>query len=94
MLDEVVKEVNDASTIIQPMHRVILNSIGRDENDYDMEVAECVLQLQATQVENATRKIEELSETEQQSQQVVQKDPELQDLPKHLKYAFLGENPL
>lgn len=56
---------------------VILNSKKWVETNSNMEVAEWSLQLQATQVEDATRKTEELSGTEQQSQQVVQKDPKL-----------------
>lgn len=84
----------DASTSAQPMERVIMSSIEHVRNDANLEVAECLLQLQATHVEDTTRKIEELSETEQLNQSVVQKDPELKELPKHLKYVFLGENPL
>lgn len=63
MCKEVVNEVHNESTIKKLMDWVILNSIKQVENDFDMEVDECLVQLQATQVENTTNKIEELSET-------------------------------
>lgn len=45
------------------MDRVKVNSIEQVEDEYDIEVIKCLLQ--ATQVEDAIRKIEELGKTEQ-----------------------------
>lgn len=60
-----------------PMDWVILNFVEQVEDESGMEITKCLLQLQATQVEDATSKIEELSETEQLMQFVVQKDLKL-----------------
>lgn len=49
------------------MERVIINSLERFEDESYMEVAKCLLQLQATQVEKATRKIIELSGSEKEN---------------------------
>lgn len=48
MLKEVMTEVHDESITKKPMDWVILNSIEQVENDYNMEVVECLIQLQAT----------------------------------------------
>lgn len=43
LMDEVVKEVNSADEMASPMGRVILNSVEQVEDEYDMEVVECLL---------------------------------------------------
>lgn len=90
-MEEVVQEVTVAETHSPLMDRVIINLVEKVEYEHDMEIAECFLQLQATRVDNAMRKIEELGGTDKPNPIQAQKDPELKEFPKHLKYVFLGE---
>lgn len=94
VVEELVQEVTAAETPSPLMDLVIINSVEQVKYEHYMKVVEYLLQLQATQVDHATIKVEEFSGHEQQGQPLVQKDHELKDFPKHLKYVFLGENPL
>lgn len=57
-----------------------------------MEIAEGLLQLQETHVNHAMKKIEDLGGNSQQSQPLVQKDRELKEFLKHMKYVFWVRN--
>lgn len=94
MVEEIVKKVLTTKTPSLPMDRVMVYSVEQVEHEYDIELIKCLLQLQVTQVDDATRRIEELGRNEKQNQQVTQKDPEFNELPKHLKCVFLSDNPL
>lgn len=94
MMEELVQEVTTTKKPSLLVDRVLINSIEQVEEEVGLEMVECLLQLQATHVDHATRKVEELGGNEQQSQPTVQKDPELKELSKHVKYVFLGEKPL
>lgn len=56
------------------MDCVILNSIEVVKNDSNIEVAKCLLQLQAIRVEKATIKIEDLYGSEQKSSEKILND--------------------
>lgn len=60
IVDKFVQEVMEAETPSLPMGRVIINLDEQVEYEFYMEVSECLLQLQETWVDKATRKIEEL----------------------------------
>jgi len=83
-----VDETNEEETPVQPLERVMTNSIECGEKNTSDEVDECVQQLKASKVESANRKFEVLETT------VVGKPvaPELKELPSHLKYVFLSED--
>lgn len=76
-MEEVIQEVTAPETPSPQMDHVIINSVGQVENASNMVMVECSLQLQATHVDHAMRKIKELGGNEQQSQLVVPTDLEL-----------------
>jgi len=88
VIDCLVDETNEEETPVQPLERVMANSIECSEKNTNDEVDECVQQLKASKVESANKKFEVLETT------VVEKPvaPELKELPSHLKYVFLSED--
>lgn len=94
MVDEFFQEVTIVETPLSLMDRVIINLNEQAEDECEIELSECLLQLQATQVNKATRKIEELGGVKQEIPILIEKYHELKRLLKHLKYVFLGEKPL
>lgn len=76
------------------MDQVIINSVKIFEDESHIKVCKCLLNFQATQVEKVIEKIDELGGSGKMSLEKVSNDPELKEIMKHLKYVFLGENPL
>lgn len=57
-MEEVVQEVIAEETPSPPIYQVIINSFEKVEDESNMEIEECLLQLEATPIEKAARKIE------------------------------------
>ncbi|GAU41120.1 hypothetical protein TSUD_288100 [Trifolium subterraneum] len=91
VIDDIVQETSQNETPELPIERVIVNSINTKEESLEKEVEECVRQLEASQSEKVKRKIEDLNVDKPSESKKEVSAPELKELPKHLKYVFLGE---
>lgn len=56
-MEEIVQKVVANESPSSPMNKVIVNSIEAVEYESNKEATECVIQLQATQVERKTKNI-------------------------------------
>ncbi|XP_039683011.1 uncharacterized protein [Medicago truncatula] len=96
VVDEIVEDDSRTPQLTQPMEKTIVNSIESCDLDEDLEVKECIKQLESSKQEVEPVKIEEiLGETSKGEQPPIkeeEKNPELKELPSHLKYVFLSKN--
>ncbi|XP_039688590.1 uncharacterized protein [Medicago truncatula] len=80
----------------QPLEKTIVNSINGCDHDEDLEVKECVKQLEASKQEVELVKIEEIVGENLIGTQTLskeeEKNPELEELHAHLKYVFLSKD--
>ena len=78
------------------MGKAIVNSIESSDHDEDLEVKECVKQLEANKQEVEPVKVEELLVATPKGAHTLsveeEKNPELKELPSHLKYVFLSKD--
>jgi hypothetical protein len=76
--------------------RAIVNSIESFEPDEDLEVSECVKQLEASNQELELVKVEDIIGKNSIDAPTLrgegEKNPELKELPSHLKYVFLSKD--
>ena len=78
------------------MEKTIVNSIESCDHDDDLEVKECIKPLEASKQEIELVKIEELLGENHKGAKILskeeEKNPELKELPLHLKYVFLNKD--
>jgi len=96
VVDEIVEDNSREPQPTQPMEKTLVNSIEGCDKDEDLEVKECVKQLEARKQEVEPVKIEDLLGEKTLGAQLVskegEKNPELIELPSHLKYIFLSKD--
>ena len=96
VVDEIVEDNSREPQPTQPMEKTLVNSIEGCDKDEDLEVKECVKQLEARKQEVEPVKIEDLLGEKTLGAQLVSKEgeenPELIELPSHLKYIFLSKD--
>jgi len=93
---DVVEDNSREPQPTQPMERAIVNSIESCDHDEDLEVKECIKQLEENKQEMEPVKIEELLGEKSLGAQSLSKEgekyPKLKELPSHLKYVFLSKD--
>jgi len=93
---EIVEDNSREPQPTQPMEKAIVNSIEICDHDEDLEVKECVKQLEASKQEIELVKIEKLLVANNKEARTLsveeEKNPELKELPSHLKYVFLRKD--
>ena len=96
IVEEIVKDDSCEHQPTHPLERAIVNSIEKGEDDEDLEVSDCVKQLAASKQELGPVKIEELMGKHSMDAPILsgegEKNPELKELPSHLKYVFLTKD--
>jgi hypothetical protein len=96
VVEEIVEDDSREPQPSQPLERAIVNSIESCESDDDLEVSDCVKQLEASKQELGPVKIEELIGKDSTGAPTLsgegEKNPELKELPSHLKYVFLSKD--
>jgi hypothetical protein len=92
VVEEIVEENSRKQQPTQPLEQTIVNSIEDDEGIEDMEVKECIKQLEANEQLSHFTRDENIFSEEKEEQQSSKKIPELQELPSHLKYVFLSDD--
>jgi len=96
VVDEIVEDNSREPQPTQPMEKTIVNSIESCDHDEDLEVKECVKQLEASQQENESVKLKKLLVDNNKEAQTLgveeEKNIELKELPSHLKYVFLSKD--
>jgi len=96
VVDEIVEDTSLEHHPTQPMEKEIVNSIESCDHDEDLEVKECVKQLEASKQEVEPVKVEELLVTTPKGAHTLsiegEKNLELKELPSHLKYVFLRKD--
>jgi len=96
VVDEIVEDNSREPQPTQPMEKAIVNSIKSYDHDEDLEVKECVKQLEASKQEIELVKIEKLLVENNKEAQTLsveeEKNPEWKELPSHLKYVFLSKD--
>jgi hypothetical protein len=96
VVEEIVEDNSREPQPTQPMERAIVNSIESYEHDEDLEVKECITQLKANKQELEPVKIEEILGENSMGEPTLsvegEKNPELKELPSHLKYIFLSKD--
>jgi len=96
VVNEIVEDNSREPQPIEPMEKAIINSIESCDHDEDLEVKECVKQLEASKQEIESVKLEKLLVDNNKEAQTLgveeEKNPELKELPSHLKYVFLSKD--
>ena len=96
VVEEIVEDNCREPQPTQPLEKTIVNSIESCDHDEDLEVNECVRQLEASKQAIEPVKLEELlGETHKRpeiSSKEEEKNPELKELPSHLKYVFINKD--
>jgi len=96
VVEEIVEDNSREPQPTQPMEKAIVNSIDTCDHDEDLEVKECVKQLEASKQEVEPVKVEELVVATPKGAHTLSieedKNPELKELPSHLKYVFLSKD--
>ncbi|GAU40179.1 hypothetical protein TSUD_374870 [Trifolium subterraneum] len=93
VIEEVVEDVHMEEQPSPPLERVLVNSIEKVEDEFEEEIELCLRQLETNLVDSDPKVEEVLSDTKEE---VVQEEKvkaiELNELPSHPKYVFLGED--
>ena len=96
VVEEIVEDNSREPQPTLPLEKTLVNSIESCDHEEDMEVTECVRQLEASKQALEPVKLEALlSETHQTleiSSKEEEKKPELKELPSHLKYVFINKD--
>jgi len=96
VVDVIVKDNSREPQPTQPMEKAIVNSIESCDHDEDIEVKECIKQLEVSKQEIEPVKIEKLHAENNKEAQTLsveeEKNHELKELPSHLKYVFLSKD--
>jgi len=96
VVEEIVEDDSREPQLTQPMEKALVNSMENCDDDEDLEVKECVKQLEASKQEVEPVKIEKLLIEENKGAHTLiveeEKNPELKELPSHLKYVFLSKD--
>jgi len=96
VVEEIVEDNSREPQPTQLLEKTLVNSIESCDHEEDLEVNECVRQLEASKQVLEPVKLEELrSETHKGleiSSKEEEKKPELKELPSHLKYVFINKD--
>ena len=91
VIEEIVEDNSREPQPTQPLEKTIVNSIGSCDHEEDLEVSDCVQQLEASKQAIEPVKLEELL-GEKSGSKGEEKYPELKELPSHLKYVFINKD--
>jgi len=96
VVDEIVEDNSREPQPTQPMEKIIVNCIESCDHDEDLEVKECIKQLEARKQEIELVEIEELLDEKPKRAHTLsvegEKNPKWKELPSHLKYVFLSKD--
>ena len=96
VVEEIVEDNSREPQPTRPLEKTIVNSIESCDHDEVLEVNECVRQLEPSKQAIEPVKLEELlvetHKRPEKSSKEEEKNPELKELPSHLKYVFINKD--
>jgi hypothetical protein len=96
VIDEIIEDDSRKPQPTQPMEKTLVNSIENDEDVEDVEVKDCVNQLEASKEQIQQPPLEDIVGKRYGGSKTLnnekEKNLELKELPSHLKYVFLSED--